>query len=797
MRAMSEVVRNYYFALWGSAVVAGIASLFFYYSEPIILSQLLNALIFVVMLTVADIAVFQEGDNRAPSVSTALIIASLTSLNWPFVLPVIALGTLCGALGRGVPWWQITSAIAIRCLAGVVGGGIALIGLWFVLTDPAFDERNFTVYTNPQALLCLLGTGLAIYGVERGADAALIALREGRSLRESWPGRMQELRWYVLMLAPLGGLLGALWKVSGWAFVLGIVPLIILQNMLRNQVELSKRNGEVQNLASERAAVTHKLERLQEITIALITIRDVPTMLKTLCDRLAALMGAANGWGVLLNDEQLPVMVAWHNLPVAPEGRGPYIVPLPQKYAAVLERQRVFLFTDQRVQTLAPLEALTEGQFWQALIFIPLVDEKRVLGAICLTFPDIRGLTESEQRILAAFARQASMFIENARLFRRVQESQAELVQSSKLAAVGTFAAGIAHEFNNLLAGMLGYAQLGLATNELETKNESLKVVVDTCKRGKSITSSLLTFSRRQEPRRELADLYEAVQGTLTLMEIELKKFSVVVERNINPVPFTICDAGQISQVFLNLLTNARDAMKPNGGTLTVTLDNDEKQIRLTVKDTGTGIPESLRDKIFEPFVTTKGALGGSATPGTGLGLSVSYGIVQSHGGTFEVESEEGKGTIMTIYLPIVTDPQQAREIVSAEQQQSEELPALRVLLVDDDQTVALSLQSLLQKAGHTVVFLNDAVIALDEYRNNAFDIVLTDIQMPRMSGIELTTEILRHNPEALVIACTGQAMGEQIAQAKAAGALDVLRKPFELEEVIAAMSTAWKQKVT
>jgi two-component system, NtrC family, sensor kinase len=793
MRALSEVVRNYHLTLWGTALVAGTASLFFYSSKPFELADLLVALIFVVMLTIADITGFQEGDTRTASISIAILIASLTSLNWPLVLPVVALGTVCGALGRGIPWWQITSAVAVRWLSCVVGGGVALLSLWFA--SQAVDAgRSPLPYTTFESLIGLLCIGLIIYLVERSADTVLIALRDGRSLRESWPGQMIELRWYVLMLPPLGGLLATLWQVSGLAFVLGIVPLIILQNTLRNQIELNKRNSEVQNLASERAAVTMKLEHLQEITIAMIAIRDVPTMLKTLCDRLAALMGAANGWGVLLNDDKLPVMVAWHNLPIAPEGRGPYIVPLPQKYAAVLERQRVFLFTDQRVQTLAPLEPLTEGQFWKALIFIPLVEEKRVMGAICLTFPDIRGLTESEQRILAAFARQAAMVIENARLFRRVQESQAELVQSSKLAAVGTFAAGIAHEFNNLLAGMLGYAQLGLATDEAETKNESLKVVVDTCKRGKSITSSLLTFSRRQEPRRELADLYEAVQGTLTLMEIELKKFNVVVERNINPVPFTICDAGQISQVFLNLLTNARDAMKPDGGTLAVTLDNDEKQIRLSVHDTGSGIPESIRDKIFEPFVTTKGALGGSATPGTGLGLSVSYGIVQSHGGTFEVESEEGKGTTMTIYLPIVTDPQEAQELVATEQ--PEELPVLRILLVDDDRTVAGSLQSLLQKAGHTVVFLNDAASALDEYRASEFDLVLTDVQMPGMNGIELTTELRRYNPDALVIACTGQAMDDQIEQVRAAGAFDVLRKPFELEEVIAAMSSAWKQKV-
>src|SRR5690606_13174190 len=191
------------------------------------------------------------------------------------------------------------------------------------------------------------------------------------------------------------------------------------------------------------------LERLQSLMIAVITSRDMSTMLQILVDRLAELMGASNGWVVLLDDQQTPQMVASHNLPVASDGPGPHTVPLPKSYDAVLSRQRVMMFTDQRIQTLAPLPELTQGIFWNSLICIPLVDEKRVMGAICLTFAEIRGLNEDEQRVLMAFATKAATVIANARLFRRLQESQAELIQSSKLAAVGTFAAGIAHEFNN------------------------------------------------------------------------------------------------------------------------------------------------------------------------------------------------------------------------------------------------------------------------------------------------------------------------------------------------------------
>ena len=278
MRALPQAARIYVFALWGFAVVLGFSSLYLYWREPFATPQLLSALIFVVMLTIADLTVFQEDEGRAASLTTALLIAGFTSLNWPLVLPVVALGTVCGALGRGTPWWQITSVVAVRWVACVLAGGVALA------------VSGAQPYTTLPALIGLLATGLIIYGVERGAETVSIALHDERSLRQSWPGRMQDLRWYVLMLAPLGGLLGILWQISAPAFVLGIVPMIILQNTLRNQSELSKRNSEVQNLAAERAAVTIKLEHLQDISIALIAIRDVPTMLKTLCDRLAALM---------------------------------------------------------------------------------------------------------------------------------------------------------------------------------------------------------------------------------------------------------------------------------------------------------------------------------------------------------------------------------------------------------------------------------------------------------------------------------------------------------------------------
>lgn len=788
MRSLPQAARYYLVGLWCTALLLSLGISLGYPSHPIQLFDVLSALIFAIMLMVGDLTSFSMEDDRSMSIALALLIAGVTALNWPLMLVVVIVGTMSAAIARETVWWQMSSIIAVRAISVVFARWIAILHLGDSMLEPGVGSLP---YTTLASLIALLLTGAIVYTVERVAEGGLAICSEGKSLQQVMRIRPDEVRWHVLMLAPLGGLLATLWEINGFAFMLGIVPMVVLQMAFRNQGELLRYSTTVQNLAADSSALSNKLEQLQSLMSAMISTRDVPSMLEMLCHRLAVLLNASNGWVVLLDDLQEPVMVAAYNLPIPIDGAGPFPVPFPKSYETVLGRQRVMMFTDQHTQTLAPLPELTRNLYWNALVCIPLVEEKRVMGAICFTFPEIRGLSEDEQRVLMTFAHQAATVIQNARLFRKVQESQAELIQSSKLAAVGTFAAGIAHEFNNLLAGMLGYAQLGMASPDDETKNESLKVVVDTCKRGKSITGSLLTFARRQEPRREMADLYDAVQGTLTLMEIELRKHNVKVERKINPVPLTICDAGQISQVFLNFLTNARDAMKPNGGTLMVRLSSDDKRITLSVSDTGCGIPESIRDKIFEPFVTTKGALGGSATPGTGLGLSVSYGIVKSHGGTFDVDSELGKGTTMTIHLPILESAQEAAALVAAERE-PDDLPNLNLLVVDDDISISKSLQGLLGHIGHKVTIYADALSALDAYRARGFDIVLTDLAMPGMNGIQLLRELRAYDPDARVLIFTGQAMSNLVEEASRAGAIDVLRKPFELEEVLKAIRSAY-----
>jgi signal transduction histidine kinase/CheY-like chemotaxis protein len=301
------------------------------------------------------------------------------------------------------------------------------------------------------------------------------------------------------------------------------------------------------------------------------------------------------------------------------------------------------------------------GYLVKSLLHVPLLLREKVIGVLSVDnqVSDWE-FTQDDENVLTVLADYAAISIENATLYDglrksmdELKHSQQELIQSSKLAAVGTLAAGVAHEFNNLLAAISGHAQLALASDDLEEIEQSLRVVVDSVDGAARITANLLTFARRQEPSVEMADVIETVQSPLLLMERELQESNIKLVRKFSEVRPIICDPGGISQVCLNLLTNARDAMLPDGGTLTVEVKEDQDDILIAFFDTGSGIPDQVMDKLFEPFVTTKGALGGGQMTGTGLGLSVSYGIVKNHGGAIEVETEAGKGSTFTVRLPI------------------------------------------------------------------------------------------------------------------------------------------------
>ncbi len=557
-----------------------------------------------------------------------VVLASATLLaDWSLVLIAALIGSLC--LMPVFSWRHIVRLTTVRSL--IVSGG-ALIALG-VLPAPLFASSL--------ALAALVVSGYVLEMLVDPIDADRWQIR--------WRDAIGSLRWYIPVMTLIGALFAAFRDSATAVLPFALALLGCLQILAHIQMRQHRTHAELTSLREQLSARTERLERLQALTTAMLATLDDRRQFHMLCERLAALLDAEASWITLYDQDGLRIP-AVHGLTV----RHPESAQVDRaRYDEIIQRGQIVLITDERAQQLAPVMDSDDPIRWSTLLVIPLTTDQGATGAICLAFEHLRGLDIEDRRILTSFARQAAVAIENTRLFSELRQKQAELIQSSKLAAVGTFAAGIGHEFNNLLGGMLGYAELGRSASDSDEKDQALDVIRQACQRGRSITRGLLTFARRSEHRRDIHHLTDVIAETLTLVEVDLRKLNITLERVIEPTPAILCDSGQIAQVLLNLITNARDAIGQNGGTITVSLRQCGAYVELSVSDTGAGIPEHVRDRIFEPFVTTKGALGTSNTPGTGLGLSVSYGIVKDHGGDIRFETEIGVGTTMMVRLPI------------------------------------------------------------------------------------------------------------------------------------------------
>ena len=368
------------------------------------------------------------------------------------------------------------------------------------------------------------------------------------------------------------------------------------------------------------------------------------------------------------------------------------------------------------------------------------------------------------------------------------QELLAEqLRQAQKMEALGKLAGGLAHDFNNVLAAIAGFAQLvrGDLPDE-DPHRADLDEIVAATARGSTVTRQLLTFSRRRTVDTQVIDLAEVVRDTGRMLR-PLLPSSIAVELRTGDAPaWVIADRGQLEQVVMNLAVNARDAM-PDGGTLAVTVelrDAPRPCCRLVVRDTGCGMSPEVRGRIFEPFFTTK-----AAGQGSGLGLATVYGIVRQFGGTVVAESEEGAGATFTVTLPLAPPPS------THDRGDAADAAAVRgatILLADDEEGVRRSVQRLLERAGHTVLAVADGAAALQLLveRAGGVDLVLTDATMPVLGGRELAARIAARYPALPVVLMSGY--NEHLAPVpEDARPLATLQKPFTAEELRGTVARA------
>ena len=366
---------------------------------------------------------------------------------------------------------------------------------------------------------------------------------------------------------------------------------------------------------------------------------------------------------------------------------------------------------------------------------------------------------------------------------RRKLEEKAQV--ASRLASVGEMAAGIAHEINNPLTGVLGFSQLLLKKENVpEDIKDNLKLIADGSQRVADVVKRLLIFARQVKPNKTLTNLNELVDNTLKLREYVLRTNNIEVVTRLDPdLPWTIVDPGQLQQVFLNLIVNAEQAMRQahGRGTLTITSKKKGNTILISFKDNGHGISKENMKRLFDPFFTTK-----APGEGTGLGLSLSRSIILDHGGQIDVDTNLGHGATFTIELPIV-------EALSPEAEKTTALPKVkstttkkgRILVVDDETGVRELLKEVLTPIGYSVETIAEATIARDKLSaGEAYDIILADIRMPGMSGIELYSLIVDKKPEMKnkVIFITGDNMSPDIISFLHKNNLPGLSKPFDLQ---------------
>jgi signal transduction histidine kinase len=336
-----------------------------------------------------------------------------------------------------------------------------------------------------------------------------------------------------------------------------------------------------------------------------------------------------------------------------------------------------------------------------------------------------------------------------------LRTTQEQIVKQERLRALGMMAGGVAHDFNNALTMMLGYGELlhpWLEKNGTKREITYLDHIVSAARDASHVVSRLREFYRPVEDNeiRLPVDLNEMVERVISLTSPKWKGKSLAegvqieIVSHFSTIPLVAGNAAELREVLTNLIFNAVDAM-PKGGTITLATHHDVDSATVLIQDTGIGMTPEERERCLEPFFTTKGE------HGTGLGLAVVYGIVQRHKGTIEITSEKNVGTTFAIRFPTT-----AEEAVAVKPQTEQLDRTLRVLVVDDQEVICELIAEYLHGDGHTTALAFRGDEALNLFRTNTFDLVITDQAMPAMNGAQLAQAIKQHSPETPVILLTG-----------------------------------------
>jgi len=430
--------------------------------------------------------------------------------------------------------------------------------------------------------------------------------------------------------------------------------------------------------------------------------------------------------------------------------------------------------------------AMLPGQGNEALVLVlDITERKRTEAALRRTY------NELEKRVQERTSELARANTELKEEIVKRERTEQQLLQAQKLESMGVLTGGIAHDFNNILGPIIINSEMVLSDHpEGPGVRSNLELILASSLRGRDLVRQMLLFSRKSEKKQELITLSPIIKETFKLLRSSVPT-TIQMELQLKTESDTVyADPSQIQQVIMNLCTNAAYAMRGTTGSIDISLDNirfgpmdlPEPDMQpgdyliLSVKDTGAGMDEEVRTRVFEPFFTTK-----PVEEGTGLGLSVVYGIVKSHRGSIKVYSEPGRGSVFRVYLP----KSEPGILKKAETLKPVPRGSERILFVDDEELIVHSVRNMLQRLGYKITALNDSREALKLFSADPsqFDLVMTDQTMPFMTGEDLGKELMRIRSDIPVILCTGYADFISSEKATAMGFQGFIMKPFTVRE--------------
>ncbi len=558
--------------------------------------------------------------------------------------------------------------------------------------------------------------------------------------------------------------------------------------IIKREGYLAKLPSTLENVLAQRRLADEReaLLVLTGVTRSLASTRD-PQELAERTARAAAELLRADVGVLWLADGPDLVPAAWVGLDDA-AARGLRLRPEEPSAARAMVDRRVPLH--DLVAAVRPPAGADLLRDRAHALAVSLLGEDRPAGLLAVGSRLPREFRSGEERLLTILADHARVALENAGLYGRLteqleelQRTQARLVQTEKLAAMGQILAGVAHELNNPLSVVVGHAGLlreMVPPGPLSDRIGKIEQAGERCAR---IVKSFLALARQRAPERRPVHLQSLVAQAVELLAYSLRVDDIQVTLDLAPdLPVLWADPDQIHQVLVNLVGNAHHAMRaappPRRLSITARRGPARDRVTLEVADTGPGVPPELRERIFEPFFTTK-----PPGQGTGLGLSLCRGMIETHGGTLVLVESGRPGAVFRIELPVTGTP-------GPERPAPERPPATgrgrRILLVEDEPEVAQVLVDVLRMAGHRVEVVGDGLAALDRLAAETYDLIVSDLRMPRLDGPGLYREVERRAPELCrrFVFMTGDALRpETLAFLEEVGAPS-LHKPFDLDEV-------------